>query len=480
MHSNVFFSDMFDTLVKLTYNMQVYISALKVATALNHGSTSVTTTEETHTSINNIHNRIAMEIDNSSLSSMDIPYCTTEILSPGKQTTPFLKTIAFANSIVFSPQDKANDLNMDMIIDDEKCMMQLHDNCDDMVRNQIDISDAVSHENDPSNTSDIFLLEKYGRQCTLPFLRFAALLKKYTNEKASLLLQKENLCVEQQSLSSDQTSHSQHCNKVLSLEEANYSGNDSMKNLLFPHCYCHLLQDDREFLMLARYLNLLNVSDNKKCCNCHIQDSNYYENVEMKQCSATSLQMPSVMDAVTWPKSYSTGVDNIDTGISRKWLMSFRESLTASNRPITIDSNKIPGDDVCTNVISNVEVNHNSTTNILMSARLLLGVDCCDGEVRTNNGDTDIFMTSGRNLLPIFRWIGPRLLKLPYLYDDLFQYYISRPCFRCHNIPRETTVCLICGSIICFKENCCRSSNIYEAVQVCIYFYYDYFHYIYI
>lgn len=62
-------------------------------------------------------------------------------------------------------------------------------------------------------------------------------------------------------------------------------------------------------------------------------------------------------------------------------------------------------------------------------------------------------------------WSQPRLLSLPQVYDGIFQYYLRRQCALCHSVPRETTLCLLCGTLVCFKENCCQQADVCEAVQ---------------
>nr|AZA04497.1 E3 ubiquitin-protein ligase [Gerris buenoi] len=62
-------------------------------------------------------------------------------------------------------------------------------------------------------------------------------------------------------------------------------------------------------------------------------------------------------------------------------------------------------------------------------------------------------------------WNQPRLLSLPDLYDKIFQYYHRRQCTQCHSIPRETSICLLCGTLVCLKESCCKQLSICEAVQ---------------
>lgn len=31
-------------------------------------------------------------------------------------------------------------------------------------------------------------------------------------------------------------------------------------------------------------------------------------------------------------------------------------------------------------------------------------------------------------------------------------------------MPQETSICLLCGTIVCLKQNCCKQQNICEAV----------------
>ncbi|KAK7870457.1 hypothetical protein R5R35_000735 [Gryllus longicercus] len=62
-------------------------------------------------------------------------------------------------------------------------------------------------------------------------------------------------------------------------------------------------------------------------------------------------------------------------------------------------------------------------------------------------------------------WQQPRLLRLPELYDRIFQYYHRRQCTQCHSVPRETSICLLCGALVCLRENCCKQHNVCEAVQ---------------
>ncbi|KAG7308934.1 E3 ubiquitin-protein ligase ubr3 [Plutella xylostella] len=59
----------------------------------------------------------------------------------------------------------------------------------------------------------------------------------------------------------------------------------------------------------------------------------------------------------------------------------------------------------------------------------------------------------------------PSLLSLPRDYDRLFTYYHSRVCLQCGAVPKEASVCLLCGTLVCLKQACCRQQQVCEAVQ---------------
>lgn len=89
-------------------------------------------------------------------------------------------------------------------------------------------------------------------------------------------------------------------------------------------------------------------------------------------------------------------------------------------------------------------------------------------------------------------WQQPRLLALPKEYEKIFtviifvfiatftkiinkffnyifaQYYYEKRCNNCNNIPRESAICLLCGTIVCLKQGCCVVDDCCETVRVCI------------
>ncbi|XP_076675053.1 ubr3 ubiquitin ligase isoform X2 [Andrena cerasifolii] len=74
---------------------------------------------------------------------------------------------------------------------------------------------------------------------------------------------------------------------------------------------------------------------------------------------------------------------------------------------------------------------------------------------------------TARNLLieQHISWHVPKLLRLPREYEKIFTYYHERQCHQCHSVPQETSICLLCGTIVCLKQNCCKQMNVCEAVQ---------------
>ncbi|XP_066595206.1 E3 ubiquitin-protein ligase Ubr3 [Prorops nasuta] len=62
-------------------------------------------------------------------------------------------------------------------------------------------------------------------------------------------------------------------------------------------------------------------------------------------------------------------------------------------------------------------------------------------------------------------WQTPKLLRLPREYEKIFTYYHERQCRHCRSVPQEISICLLCGTIVCLKQNCCKQANVCEAVQ---------------
>ncbi|KAI4500168.1 hypothetical protein M0802_004585 [Mischocyttarus mexicanus] len=62
-------------------------------------------------------------------------------------------------------------------------------------------------------------------------------------------------------------------------------------------------------------------------------------------------------------------------------------------------------------------------------------------------------------------WQIPKLLNLPREYEKIFTYYHERQCHKCQAVPQEISICLLCGAIVCLKQNCCKHMNVCEAVQ---------------
>ncbi|KFM58297.1 E3 ubiquitin-protein ligase UBR3, partial [Stegodyphus mimosarum] len=92
--------------------------------------------------------------------------------------------------------------------------------------------------------------------------------------------------------------------------------------------------------------------------------------------------------------------------------------------------------------------------------RILIGTWCQDFMNFANKS-----VIAARVLLqrPII-WYPPALLKLPQNYDEIFKYYHKKSCRVCHSEPKDPSLCLVCGTMVCLRENCCRQQAHYEAV----------------
>lgn len=62
------------------------------------------------------------------------------------------------------------------------------------------------------------------------------------------------------------------------------------------------------------------------------------------------------------------------------------------------------------------------------------------------------------------KWHRPALLELPRNYDEIFKFYHKKPCSVCRGDPKDPSLCLVCGTMVCLRENCCRQQSQYEAV----------------
>ncbi|ETN67230.1 hypothetical protein AND_000965 [Anopheles darlingi] len=62
-------------------------------------------------------------------------------------------------------------------------------------------------------------------------------------------------------------------------------------------------------------------------------------------------------------------------------------------------------------------------------------------------------------------WRQPKLLGLPREYERLFTYYHEQQCQKCQNVPKESSICLLCGTIVCIKQTCCKEQDCCEAVR---------------
>ncbi|CAK9812220.1 E3 ubiquitin-protein ligase UBR3 [Anthophora quadrimaculata] len=76
------------------------------------------------------------------------------------------------------------------------------------------------------------------------------------------------------------------------------------------------------------------------------------------------------------------------------------------------------------------------------------------------------FVSRSRNLImeQHISWQVPKLLSLPREYDKIFTYYHGRQCRQGHSIPQKISICLLCGAIVCLKQNR-KQWNVCEVVQ---------------
>ncbi|XP_059822600.1 E3 ubiquitin-protein ligase ubr3 isoform X1 [Hypanus sabinus] len=62
------------------------------------------------------------------------------------------------------------------------------------------------------------------------------------------------------------------------------------------------------------------------------------------------------------------------------------------------------------------------------------------------------------------QWSLPRLLQLPDNYNTIFQYYHRKACVHCSRVPKDPALCLVCGTFVCLKGQCCKQQSYCECV----------------
>jgi len=61
-------------------------------------------------------------------------------------------------------------------------------------------------------------------------------------------------------------------------------------------------------------------------------------------------------------------------------------------------------------------------------------------------------------------WEQPSMLRVPKSFDQIFQYYHKRRCVVCNKVPKDPTVCLMCGTFLCLRGHCCKTGEKCETV----------------
>ncbi len=51
------------------------------------------------------------------------------------------------------------------------------------------------------------------------------------------------------------------------------------------------------------------------------------------------------------------------------------------------------------------------------------------------------------------------LINLPDSYDEMLKRFLKIKCTNCQSIPRSPAICLVCGTLVCLGDNCCRTEQ---------------------
>merc|ERR1712113_1299455 len=76
-------------------------------------------------------------------------------------------------------------------------------------------------------------------------------------------------------------------------------------------------------------------------------------------------------------------------------------------------------------------------------------------------GDTEntAYRIAKKSLKLNLSWKQPSFLRVPKNYEQILEFYHKRKCKGCDRVPKDPTVCLMCGTMVCLKETCCRQIN---------------------
>ena len=282
--------------------MQLYVAALKVASTWNRNckfNRQLNHHRQHHSSLNtrklSTRNKekidgstsIQMDLDNGRNNKTSLSMDTTEVDNTLPLTPSFLQVVALAKTIVFlSDDDETEIVDISSIVNnDDEFIMHQGDEGVENILSDVKLDRSIDASEDDEVI--LLLLESYGRRSTLPFLRFAALLKKYINgddddnldDHSELTIsssQLNNLNVGQnkqrEQLFDSQVRHI-HEHSPPSVED-NYNIDFTTTNN--PHHHQHWSKDDYEYLTLAKYLKLLNNNEEAHEISDHCKESYNY------------------------------------------------------------------------------------------------------------------------------------------------------------------------------------------------------------
>lgn len=180
-----------------------------------------------------------------------------------------------------------------------------------------------------------------------------------------------------------------------------------IKHYVYKQILPEIRQDDQEFSGLIAFLGLA------------IED-------------ATPATTATALSSSKHPVSFSVAPDE----------SSCEKMDETSCHPTTDSDMRNPCDGLFADTIESFTIN---STEVKMWCSEFATVACAD--------HLDVARQAMRvNVL----WKQPTLLKLHNSFDHLFQYYHKRVCTNCNKVPKDASVCLLCGTIVCLKEACCK------------------------
>jgi hypothetical protein len=105
-----------------------------------------------------------------------------------------------------------------------------------------------------------------------------------------------------------------------------------------------------------------------------------------------------------------------------------------------------------------IKFNNQNATELCESVYLLSNLFLNETFSKTNSFSEELQLKSELGNWQSLRW-NSDLIALTYRHDLFLKEYLVKNCENCGTIPKSSAVCLICGTLVCVGQACCRKSH---------------------